>query len=69
MSSGVAGPNFQKVGFTLAERTNQESPTNHTKDDQSVFLPTPSPKILEKKLINALRISQLETESILKVSV
>lgn len=47
MYSGVAGPNFQKVGFTLAIRINQESPLNHTKDDQSVFLPTPSPKILE----------------------
>lgn len=68
MYSGVAGPNFQKVGFTLAIRINQESPLNHTKDDQSVFLPTPSPKILEKQLISALRIGQVETESILGVS-
>lgn len=40
-------PGAEKAGFTLATRINQASLTNHTIDDQSALLPTPSPKILE----------------------
>lgn len=61
------GP-FQKSSFPLATRIKQTSHTHHTKDDQSVFLPTPSPTILENQFLNALRISQVKTESILNAS-
>lgn len=53
---------FQKR--QIPERTKQANHTNHTNDDQSVFLPTPSPQTLENQLMNAPGISRVKTESV-----
>lgn len=54
---------LRKGSFPLAVRISQATHTNYPKDDQSVFLPAPSPQILENQLINAPRIRQGKTES------